>query len=77
MLGPMILCLDTYHRLMASTMMQVSALRMLFDHSTSPGGLAGDRKGNVTASAFSLSAQTIWKAITDDRDLDLPSHKVI
>lgn len=73
----MILCFDTYHRLMAATMIQVSALRMRFVNSTSPGELAGDRRGNVTASAFSLSAQLIWKAITEDRDLDLPSHKVI
>lgn len=77
MLGPMILCFDTYPRLMASTMMQVGALRMRFVDSTSPGGLAGDRKGIVTASAFSDSAQQIWKKITDDRDLDLPSLMVI
>lgn len=77
MLGPMILCFDTYHRLMSSTVMQVDSLRNLFANSTSPGGLAGDRKGNVTASAFSLSAQHIWKTIKDDRNLDLLSHKVI
>lgn len=56
---------------------EVDSLRNLFANSTSPGGLAGDRRGNVTASAFSLSAQHIWKTIKDDRDLHLPSHKVM
>ncbi|KAM2930205.1 hypothetical protein COP2_037259 [Malus domestica] len=45
-------------------------------HSISPGGLAGDRRGVVPASAFSFSAQQIWKVIKENKDLDLPAHKV-
>lgn len=59
------------------TIMQVGALRTLFVNSISPNGLAGDRKGDVPASAFSLSAQKVWETIKEDRDLDLPTHKVI
>lgn len=45
-------------------------------HSISPGGLAGDRQGVVPASGFSFSAQQIWKVIKENKDLDLPAHKV-
>ncbi|RXH98786.1 hypothetical protein DVH24_011111 [Malus domestica] len=48
-----------------------------FFHSISPGGLAGDRRGVVPASAFSFSAQRIWKVIKENKDLDLPAHKVM
>ncbi|TQE03460.1 hypothetical protein C1H46_010940 [Malus baccata] len=48
-----------------------------FFHSISPGGLAGDRKGVVPASGFSFSAQRIWKVIKENKDLDLPAHKVM
>jgi hypothetical protein len=57
--------------------MQVAQLRQRFINSTSPGGLAaGDRKGVLPASEFSRSAQEMWKQIKDNKDLDLPSHKV-
>ncbi|KAF1882210.1 hypothetical protein Lal_00038855 [Lupinus albus] len=56
---------------------QVAQLRQRFFHSIAPGGLAGDRRGVVPASAFSISAQQIWKVIRENKDLDLPAHKVM
>ncbi|KAG5516036.1 hypothetical protein RHGRI_036923 [Rhododendron griersonianum] len=56
---------------------QVAQLRQRFFHSIAPGGLAGDRRGAVPSSGFSFSAQQIWKVIKENRDLDLPAHKVM
>ncbi|XP_061366903.1 protein ROOT HAIR DEFECTIVE 3 homolog 2 [Gastrolobium bilobum] len=56
---------------------EVAQLRQRFFHSIAPGGLAGDRRGVVPASAFSISAQQIWKIIRENKDLDLPAHKVM
>ncbi|KAG5248636.1 protein ROOT HAIR DEFECTIVE [Salix suchowensis] len=56
---------------------QVASLRQRFFHSITPGGLAGDRRGVVPASGFSFSAQEIWKVIKENKDLDLPAHKVM
>nr|KAJ0210225.1 hypothetical protein LSAT_V11C400194890 [Lactuca sativa] len=56
---------------------QVADLRQKFFHSIAPGGLAGDRRGVVPASGFSFSAQQIWKVIKENKDLDLPAHKVM
>ncbi|KAL9228546.1 hypothetical protein vseg_004113 [Gypsophila vaccaria] len=56
---------------------QAAELRQRFFHSIAPGGLAGDRRGVVPASGFSFSAQQIWKVIKENRDLDLPAHKVL
>ncbi|CAD5183253.1 unnamed protein product [Musa acuminata subsp. malaccensis] len=56
---------------------QVASLRQRFYHSIAPGGLAGDRRGVIPASGFSFSAQQIWKVIKDNKDLDLPAHKVM
>ncbi|CAI0540778.1 unnamed protein product [Linum tenue] len=56
---------------------QVAQLRERFFHSISPGGLAGDRRGVVPASAFAFSALQIWKIIKENKDLDLPAHKVM
>ncbi|KMT05555.1 hypothetical protein BVRB_7g176770 [Beta vulgaris subsp. vulgaris] len=56
---------------------QVAGLRQRFFHSIAPGGLAGDRRGVVPASGFSFSAQQMWKIIKENRDLDLPAHKVM
>ncbi|CAJ1955407.1 unnamed protein product [Sphenostylis stenocarpa] len=55
----------------------VANLRKRFHHSIAPGGLAGDRRGVVPASGFSFSAQEIWKIIKENKDLDLPAHKVM
>ncbi|KAL3720863.1 hypothetical protein ACJRO7_005637, partial [Eucalyptus globulus] len=56
---------------------QVAILRERFFHSIAPGGLAGDRRGVVPASAFAFSAQQMWKVIKENKDLDLPAHKVM
>ncbi|CAN6230838.1 unnamed protein product [Urochloa humidicola] len=56
---------------------QVSDLRDRFQHSIAPGGLAGDRRGVVPASGFSFSSQQFWKVIKENKDLDLPAHKVM
>nr|GMC78130.1 protein ROOT HAIR DEFECTIVE 3-like isoform X2 [Ipomoea batatas] len=56
---------------------QVANLRQRFSHSIEPGGLAGDRRAVVPASGFSFSAQEIWKIIKENKDLDLPAHKVM
>ncbi|GMH03757.1 hypothetical protein Nepgr_005596 [Nepenthes gracilis] len=56
---------------------QVASLRQRFFHSIAPGGLAGDRRAVVPASGFSFSAQHIWKIIKENKDLDLPAHKVM
>ncbi|THU62517.1 hypothetical protein C4D60_Mb01t05970 [Musa balbisiana] len=56
---------------------KVASLRQRFYHSIAPGGLAGDRRGVIPASGFSFSAQQIWKVIKDNKDLDLPAHKVM
>ncbi|KAG6517479.1 hypothetical protein ZIOFF_020871 [Zingiber officinale] len=56
---------------------QVASLRQKFYHSIAPGGLAGDRRGVIPASGFSFSAQQIWKVIKENKDLDLPAHKVM
>lgn len=57
-------------------MVQVAELRQRFFHSIAPGGLAGDRRAVVPASGFSFSAHEIWKIIRENKDLDLPAHKV-
>ncbi|KAI5665460.1 hypothetical protein M9H77_15313 [Catharanthus roseus] len=56
---------------------QVAELRQRFFHSIAPGGLAGDRRAVVPASGFSFSAHEIWKIIRENKDLDLPAHKVM
>ncbi|GJN18581.1 hypothetical protein PR202_gb05753 [Eleusine coracana subsp. coracana] len=56
---------------------QVSDLRDRFQQSIAPGGLAGDRRGVVPASGFSFSSQQFWKVIKENKDLDLPAHKVM
>jgi Root hair defective 3 GTP-binding protein (RHD3) len=57
-------------------LVQVAQLRQRFFNSIAPGGLAGDRRGVIPASGFSYSAQQIWKVIRENKDLDLPAHKV-
>lgn len=56
---------------------QVASLRQRFNHSIAPRGLAGDRRGVVPASGFSFSSQEIWRVIKENKDLDLPAHKVM
>ncbi|KAF0895018.1 hypothetical protein E2562_005005 [Oryza meyeriana var. granulata] len=56
---------------------QVGQLRQRFIHSIAPGGLAADRRGVIPASGFCLSALQIWKVIRENKDLNLPAHKVM
>ncbi|CAD6253431.1 unnamed protein product [Miscanthus lutarioriparius] len=56
---------------------QVGQLRQRFYHSIALGGLAADRRGVVPASGFCLSALQIWKVIRENKDLNLPAHKVM
>eukprot|EP01018_Ginkgo_biloba_P028053 Gb_27309 [translate_table: standard] len=56
---------------------QVGFLRKRFFNSIAPGGLAGDRRAVVPASGFPFSIQQIWKIIRENKDLDLPAHKVM
>ncbi|GJU59885.1 protein root hair defective 3 [Tanacetum coccineum] len=54
---------------------EVAIFRNKFFKSIEAGGLAGDRRGAVPASAFSVSVQKMWKVIKVNKDLDLPAHK--
>uniref|UniRef100_A0A0E0RA61 GB1/RHD3-type G domain-containing protein n=1 Tax=Oryza rufipogon TaxID=4529 RepID=A0A0E0RA61_ORYRU len=56
---------------------QVGQLRQRFIHSIAPGGLAADRRGVIPASGFCLSALQIWKVIRENKDLNLPAHKIM
>lgn len=56
---------------------QVAELRDRFQNSIAPGGLAGDRRGAVPATGFPFSTEEIWRVIKENRDLDLPAHKVM
>ena len=55
---------------------QVASLRLRFTHSLEEGGLAGDRRGVVPAAGLALSLEEMWRVICDNKDLDLPAHKV-
>lgn len=72
-----VIALSSYEEKEEQFKEQVAQLRQRFFHSISPGGLAGDRRGVVPASGFSFSAQQIWKIIKENKDLDLPAHKVM
>ncbi|KAJ3701927.1 hypothetical protein LUZ61_005632 [Rhynchospora tenuis] len=69
--------LSSYEEKEEQFLEQVGHLRQRFNQSIAPGGLAGDRRGVVPASGFSFSAQQIWKVIKENKDLDLPAHKVM
>nr|XP_043633909.1 protein ROOT HAIR DEFECTIVE 3-like [Erigeron canadensis] len=53
---------------------EVASLKQKFFQSIAP---AGDRREVVPASGFSISAQQIWKLIKENKDLDLPSLRVM
>lgn len=67
---------DSHSCSLMCPLIQVAQLRQRFFHSIAPGGLAGDRRAVIPSSGFSFSAQQIWKVIKENRDLDLPAHKV-
>ncbi|XVE99555.1 hypothetical protein REPUB_Repub03eG0209100 [Reevesia pubescens] len=56
---------------------QVAQLRQRLLNSVSQRVVAGDRHGVVPASEFSFSAQHIWTIIKENKDLDLPAHKIM
>eukprot|EP00897_Mesotaenium_endlicherianum_P003445 jgi/Mesen1/3128/ME000184S02189 len=56
---------------------EVDNLRQRFMHSVDLGGLAGDRRGVVPGSGFPISVQEMWRVIKENKDLDLPAHKVM
>ncbi|KMZ59733.1 putative Protein SEY1 [Zostera marina] len=72
-----IMALSSYEEKEEDFKQQVASLKQRFSNSIAPGGLAGDRRGVIPASAFSFSSQQIWKTIKENKDLDLPSHKVM
>ncbi|KAM1359493.1 hypothetical protein ACFX11_046476 [Malus domestica] len=55
---------------------EVACLRQRFTPNEL-GGLVGDRPAVVPASGFSLSSRKIWEKIKQNKDLDLPAHKVM
>ncbi|KAM1688641.1 hypothetical protein FF2_035890 [Malus domestica] len=56
---------------------EVAQLKQRLVNSTSSGSLPGYRRRAVPASAFSLMIQQIWKEIKQNKDLDLPSQRVM
>ncbi|KAL9248871.1 ROOT HAIR DEFECTIVE 3 homolog 1-like protein [Drosera capensis] len=56
---------------------EVASLRPRFCNSNAPGGLARNRQYVVPASEFTRSAQKIWNDIKGNKDLDLPSSRVL
>jgi protein SEY1 len=70
------LCYDYVYEKILLFFLKVSDLRDRFQHSIALGGLAGDRRGVVPASGFSFSSQEFWKVVKENKDLDLPAHKV-
>ncbi|XP_021827157.1 protein ROOT HAIR DEFECTIVE 3-like isoform X1 [Prunus avium] len=56
---------------------EVGCMRQRFFHPNEHGELAGDRHGAVPASGFSFSAVKIWEDIKQNKDLNIPSHKVM
>ena len=51
-------------------------LRQQFFNSIAAGGIAGERRAVVPASGFPFCTKQIWKIIRENKDLDLPAHKV-
>ncbi|CAK7336942.1 unnamed protein product [Dovyalis caffra] len=57
---------------------QVAELRpRISDSFSKESRLAGDRQRDVPASAFPFSLQNIWQIVKENKDLDLPAHKVM
>ena len=69
--------LSNYEEKEEQFMEEVRQLKQRFQNSVAPGGLAGDRRAVVPGSGFPFSAHEIWKVIKENKDLDLPAHKVM
>ncbi|KAI4356290.1 hypothetical protein L6164_000322 [Bauhinia variegata] len=67
--------LPNYERNRANFTSKVKTMKQKFVRSTAPGGLVGDRK--EPASGFPVLAENIWEEIIQNKDLDLPAHKVM
>ncbi|KAI4354116.1 hypothetical protein L6164_003015 [Bauhinia variegata] len=57
--------------------LKVKELKRRFVDSNAPGGLADSGEGKEPASGFAISARAIWKDIVDNKDLNLPAHKIV
>ncbi|KAI4354153.1 hypothetical protein L6164_003046 [Bauhinia variegata] len=57
--------------------LKIKDLRKRFENSTAPGGLADSGDDKVPASWFPVIAQNSWQDIMENKDLDLPAHKVM
>ena len=69
--------LSNYEEKEEQFQMEVDKLRQRFNNSVAPGGLAGDRRAVVPGTGFPFSAHEIWRVIKENKDLDLPAHKVM
>ncbi|XP_022764271.1 protein ROOT HAIR DEFECTIVE 3 homolog 2-like [Durio zibethinus] len=56
---------------------EVDSLRQRIDSISKRELASGDRNYSVPASGFFASAQHIWESIKENKDLDLPTHKVM
>ncbi|CAN8323485.1 unnamed protein product [Cochlearia groenlandica] len=72
-----IVALSSYEEKQERFMEEVIELRRRVFHSVLPRGLGGDRCGVTPASAFSFSCLEIWRLIKENRDLDLPAHRIL
>ncbi|KAM3200156.1 hypothetical protein P3L10_032517 [Capsicum annuum] len=72
-----VVALSTYEEKEEQFKEQVASLRQRSIHSIAPDRLGGDRRAVVLASGFSFSAKEIWNITNENKDLDLPAHKVM
>lgn len=69
--------LSNYEEKEEQFMAEVKQLSKHFQNSVAPGGLAGDRRAVVPGTGFPFSTHEMWKVIKENKDLDLPAHKVM
>ncbi|KAI4354118.1 hypothetical protein L6164_003017 [Bauhinia variegata] len=55
----------------------VKELKGRFVNSTAAGGVADSEEGKGAASGFVISVENIWKDIMENKDLNLPAHKIL
>ncbi|RYQ87646.1 hypothetical protein Ahy_B09g095169 isoform B [Arachis hypogaea] len=72
-----VVALSSYEHKEEQFKLEVAGLRQQICHSIVQDELARDLYGVVHASDFAYSSQEIWEKIKADKDLDLPSHKVM
>ncbi|KAI4354125.1 hypothetical protein L6164_003023 [Bauhinia variegata] len=69
--------LPNYENRQAEFKLKVKELKGRFVNSTAPGGVADSGEGKEAASGFVISVQNIWKDIMENKDLNLPAHKIL